>query len=120
MAQFGFVLCWDNFNHLSLDKIEKYIREVWKLLRPGGSFIFNYNNCDLEGPAYRVECHAGSYASAIWLTKLLNAIGYEITALHDDETGDAFNTHISWVEIKKPGVLKTVKAAQAMAQIIVK
>jgi SAM-dependent methyltransferase len=50
MAQFGIVLCWDNFNHLSLDKIEKYIREVWKLLRPGGCFIFNYNNCDFEGP----------------------------------------------------------------------
>jgi len=120
LAQFGFVLCWDNFNHLSLDKIEKYIKEIWKLLRPGGSFIFNYNNCDFEGPAYRVEYHAGSYASASWLTKLFNAIGYEITAWHDDETGDAFNTHISWVEIKKPGVLKTVKAAQAMAQIIVK
>ena len=120
LAQFGFVLCWDNFNHLSLDKIETYIREVWKLLRPGGSFIFNYNNCDVEGPTYRAECHAGSYASASWLTKLLNAIGYEITAWHDDETGDAFNTHISWVEIKKPGDLETVKAAQAMAQIIVK
>lgn len=120
MAQFGFVLCWDNFNHLSLDKIEKYIREVWKLLRPGGSFIFNYNNCDFEGTAYRAECHAGSYASASWLTTLLNAIGYEITALHDDETGDAFNTHISWAEIKKPGDLKTVKAAQAMAQILSK
>ena len=119
-AQFGFVLCWDNFNHLSLDKIEKYIREVWKLLRPGGSFIFNYNNCDLEGPAYRVECYAGSYASASWLIKSLNAIGYEITALHDDETGDAFNTHISWVEIKKPGDLETVKAAQAIAQILPK
>jgi hypothetical protein len=120
LAQFGFVLCWDNFNHLSLDKIETYIREVWKLLRPGGSFIFNYNNCDFEGPAYRAECHAGSYASASWLTTLLNAIGYEITAFHNNETGDAFNTHISWVEIKKPGVLKTVKAAQAMAQIIPK
>jgi hypothetical protein len=120
MAQFGFVLCWDNFNHLSLDKIEKYIREVWELLRPGGSFIFNYNNCDFEGTAYRAECYAGSYASARWLIKLLNAIGYEITALHDDVTGDAFNTHISWVEIKKPGDLETVKAAQAMAQIIVK
>lgn len=119
-AQFGFVLCWDNFNHLSLDKIEKYIREVWKLLRPGGSFIFNYNNCDFEGPAYRAECYAGSYASASWLKTLLNAIGYEITALHDDNTGDAFNTHISWVEIKKPGDLETVKAAQAMAQIIAK
>jgi len=119
-AQFGFVLCWDNFNHLSLDKIEKYIREVWKLLRPGGSFIFNYNNCDFEGIAYRAECYAGSYASASWLIKLFTVIGYEITALHDDETDDAFNTHISWVEIKKPGNLKTVKAAQAMAQILPK
>jgi SAM-dependent methyltransferase len=120
MAQFGFVLCWDNFNHLSLDKIEKYIREVWKLLHPGGHFIFSYSNCDLEGPALRAECHAGSYASASWLTTLLNAIGYEITALHNDETGDAFNTHISWADIKKPGDLKTVKVAQAMAQLIAK
>ena len=119
-AQFGFVLCWDNFNHLSLDKIEKYIREVWLLLRPGGSFIFSYNNCDLEGPARRAECHASSYISVRWLTKLLNEIGYEITALHDDKTDDAFNTHVSWVEIKKPGDLKTVKAAQAIGQVLTK
>ena len=119
-AQFGFVLCWDNFNYLSLDRIEKYIREVWKLLRPGGSFIFSYNNCDFKGPAGRAECHTSSYTSARWLTKLLNAIGYEITALHDYETGDAFNTHISWADIKKPGDLKTVKAAQAMGQVLTK
>jgi hypothetical protein len=66
------------------------------------------------------ENWACSYSNLRWLIKLLKEIGYEITALHDDETGDAFNTHISWVEIKKPGDLKTVKAAQAMAQIIVK
>ena len=119
-TQFGFVLCWDNFNYLSLDKIEKYIKEVWKLLRPGGHFIFSYSNCDLEGSALRAENWACSYSNLRWLTKLLKEIGYEITALHDDETGDAFNTHISWVEIKKPGDLETVKAAQAMAQIIVK
>ena len=120
MAQFGFVLCWDNFNYLSLDRIEKYIREVWKLLRPGGSFIFSYNNCDYEGSARQAECHASSYTNARWLTNLLNEIGYEITALHDNKTGDAFNTHISWVEIKKPGDLETVKLAQAMAQILPK
>jgi hypothetical protein len=54
------------------------------------------------------------------LTKLLNEIGYEITALHDDETNDAFNTHVSWVEIKKPGTLTTSKAHQALAQIVSK
>ena len=120
MAQFGFVLCWDNFNHLSLDKIEKYIREVWKLLRPGGGFIFSYNNCDIESIALKIEKQSGSYASANWLNKLFDEIGYEITAWHDDETGDAFNTHISWVEIKKPGDLKTVKAAPTMGQILKK
>jgi hypothetical protein len=119
-GQFGFVLCWDNFNHLSLDKIETYIQEVWQLLRPGGSFMFNYNNCDIEGPAYRAECHASSYASASRLTTLFDEIGFEITSLRDAVTNDAFNTHISWVVIRKPGNLKTVKAAQAMAEIIVK
>jgi hypothetical protein len=115
--QFGFVLCWDNFNYLSLDKIEKYIREIWKLLRDGGSFIFSYNNCDLEESANKIENGAGSYASSSILIKLFNDIGYEIIALHDNKTGDAFDTHISWVEIKKPGELKTVKASQALAQI---
>jgi SAM-dependent methyltransferase len=119
-AQFSLVVCWDYLNYLSIDKIEKYIREVWKLLRPGGHFIFSYNNCDLKGSALMAENWACSYSNLRWLIKLLKEIGYEITALHDDETGDAFNTHISWVEIKKPGDLKTVKAAQAMAQIIVK
>lgn len=119
-GQFGFVLCWDNFNHLSLDKIETYIREVWKLLRPGGSFIFNYNNCDLEGPAYRAECYASSYASAGYLTRLFNEIGFEITSLHDVATEDAFNTHLSWVDIRKPGKLTTSRLHQALAQVSTK
>ena len=117
-VQFGFVLCWDNFNYLSLDKIEKYIKEVWKLLRPGGHFIFSYNNCDLEGPVLRAENRACSYSSSRWLTKLFKEIGYELIESHDVETGDAFNTHTSWADIKKPGDLQTVKAAQAMAQIL--
>ena len=119
-GQFGFVLCWDNFNYLSLDKIEKYIKEVWKLLRPGGGFIFSYNNCDIESIALKIEKQSGSYASANWLNKLFNEIGYDIIAMRDDKTDDTFNTHVSWIEVKKPGVLTTIKAHQAMAQITVK
>lgn len=118
--QFGFVLCWDNFNHLSLDKIEKYIREVWKLLRPGGFFTFSYNNCDLEETVYKVECRGGSYASTRRLTKLFDEIGYEIVELRDIKTEDAFNAYISWATIKKPGNRSTVKASQALAQILTK
>jgi SAM-dependent methyltransferase len=119
-GQFSFVLCWDTFNYLSTDKIEQYLKEVFQLLRPGGRFIFSYNNCDLPGPALAAELDAASFVTARWLVKLCGQIGYEIIESHDVETGDAFTTHISWIEIKKPGNLRTVKAAQAIATIFEK
>ena len=117
-AQFSFVLCWDYFNYLSLVFVEKYIREVYCLLRPGGHFMFSYTNCDLAGPALRAESLACAYASSRWLKKLCIEIGYEISDLKDFDTGDAFNTHVSLAILKKPGDITTVKAAQAIAEII--
>jgi SAM-dependent methyltransferase len=117
-AQFSFVLCFDYFNYLSLVFVEKYIREVYCLLRPGGHFMFSYTNCDLAGPALRAESLACAYASSRWLKKLCVEIGYEISDLKDFDTGDAFNTHVSLAILKKPGKLTTLKAAQAMAEII--
>lgn len=118
--QFSLVFCWDTFNYLSFDKVEQYIRQVFKLLRPGGGFIFSYSNCDLEGVALRAECMATAYSTYKLITNLLNEIGYEIVQSKDVKTEDAFNTHISWVEAKKPGILTTIKAHQAIAQIIIK
>lgn len=118
--QFSFVLCWDNFNYLSVEKIEKYIREVFNLLRPGGTFIFSYTNCDLLGPTIRAEARASSFCSFGYLNQIFDNIGYEIVETNDLETEDAFNTHVSWVEIRKPGKLSTVKAIQALAEIIEK
>ena len=117
-TQFSLVLCWDYLNYLSIEKVEKYVRQAWNLLRPGGCFMFSYSNCDLAGPTLRAESWACAYASSRWLKKLCNEIGYEIIELKDFETGDAFNTHVSLAILQKPGKLTTVKAAQAMAKII--
>jgi SAM-dependent methyltransferase len=119
-AQFSFVLCWDYFNYLSSIFVEKYIKNVYHLLRPGGRFMFSYTNCDLAGSALRAESWACAYASSRWLKKLCDEIGYEICDLNDFDTGDAFNTNVSVAILKKPGNLATLKAAQAMAQIITK
>ena len=119
-AQFSFVLCWDYFNYLSSIFVEKYIKNVYHLLRPGGHFMFSYTNCDLAGSALRAESLACAYASSKWLKKLCIEIGYEISDLKDFDTDDAFNTHVSLAILKKPGNLATLKAAQAMAQIITK
>ena len=119
-GQFGFILCWDIFNYLSLEKIEQYLKEVWSLLRPGGVFMFSYVNCDLEAPAFRAECQAHSYSSFRNLVKFAEDLGYELIKSDDLETDDAFNTHTSLMEIKRPGELKTIKLRQAMAEIIEK
>jgi hypothetical protein len=118
--QFSFVLCWDYFNYLSMEKIEKYIREVWLLLRPGGRFIFSYTNGDLVGSVLQAESLSCAYSNSRWMKSLCQNIGYEISSFNDYVTGDALNTHVSWIEIKKPGQLKTIKLAQSMAQIIPK
>jgi hypothetical protein len=115
--QFGFVFCWDYLNYLSFKKVEKYIREVWYLLRPGGSFIFSYSNCDMLGTSLQLENKACAYANSRWLKKLCDEIGYEINELHDIETGDALCTHVSWAEIKKPGTLQSIRKQQALGII---
>lgn len=118
--QFGFVLSWNKFYYLRYEKIEKYLREIFQLLRTGGVFMFSYNNCDLEMSALKAENQEESYVSAEQLKKLVIDIGYEIITLTDYKTTDAYHTHVSWIEIKKPGSLTTVKASQAIAQILPK
>lgn len=118
--QFGFVLCWDNFNYLSHDKIEKYLKEIFGLLRPGGVLLFSYTNCDIDTMSFRAESRAAGYTTRRSIEAKVLEIGYEIIEFKDNPIDDAFTTHISWAELKKPGILKTVKAHQSMAQIISK
>jgi hypothetical protein len=119
-GQFGFVTSWDNFNYLSFDKVEQYLRQIFNLLRPGGVLFFNYTNCDLETMSFNAESWAAGYTTARSLKKLAVSIGYELGDFSDLETEDAFTTHMSLAELRKPGILKTVKSHQSMAQILTK
>jgi len=118
--QFKFVLLWDFLNYILFDQFEYYLKEIFNLIRPGGNFMFSYNNCDLEGPAKLAELNASSYANARIIKNLAENVGFEIIKFEDLPTDDAFTTHVSWVELRKPGILSTVKAHQALAKIIKK
>jgi hypothetical protein len=118
--QFKFVLLWDFLNYVSVDQFDYYLKEMFNLIRPGGSCMVSYNNCDLEGSAKLAELNAFSYANARIIKNLAENIGFEIIKFEDLATGDALITHISWVELRKPGTLSTVKANQALAKIIQK
>lgn len=113
-AQFAFVFCWNFLNYRSLDTIKEYVKSVRDLLRPGGVFMFSYNNGDRHEQAGYAEGHWMSYMPKSMLIPMCESLGLEI--LHSEDTRNE-GTAVSWLEIRKPGELATVKAHQVLGEI---
>jgi SAM-dependent methyltransferase len=109
--QFGFVFSWGHFNYVSLDTITQVLKQLTGILRPGGVFMFSYNDGDTPAGAGMAENFAQTYIPKSLLVPTCLSLGYEVTK----ET--FFDPNISWLEIKRPGELSTIKAHQAMGKI---
>ena len=109
--QFGFVFSWGYFNYVNLHTFEKYLIQIFDLLRPGGTFMVSYNDGDTPAGAGMTDNRSQSYVPKSKLIPICEAIGFTIA--------NEFNmaTNIHWIELKKPGKLKTTKAHQAMGEI---
>lgn len=113
-GQFGFVFCWNFLNYRSLDTIKEYLKSVKELLRPGGVFMFSYNNGDIT------EC--AGYAEGFWMTympksmliPMCESLGFELHHVRDVR---GQGTTVSWIEVRKQGELETVKAHQVLGEI---
>jgi SAM-dependent methyltransferase len=109
--QFGFVYSFHYFNFKPLEIVKQYMTEVFGLLRPGGSFVFSYNNCDQQGAVSLVEHHFCCYTPGRLVREHAHILGYEIIYEHNN------NGSTSWIELKKPGVLASIRGGQALAGI---
>jgi SAM-dependent methyltransferase len=118
--QFGFIYCWDFLNYQFIENIEYYLTEVFKLLRAGGVFMFSYNNCDILASIELAENHKAAWSNPRILKKLFDKIGYELICFENYPTDDMFDNYVSWVEVRRPGNLHTVKLNQSMGKILSK
>jgi SAM-dependent methyltransferase len=109
--QFSFALCWNFLNYRSLDTIKEYLKQIKELLRPGGVFLFSYNDGDRPAGAGYAENFFMSYMPKSMLVPLCESLGFEVIS------DQAREMAISWLEIRKPGELKTVKAHQTMGEL---
>jgi phospholipid N-methyltransferase len=110
--QFGFMFAWQVFDFFPLDKTKLYLEQCFNLLRPGGIMMFSYNNCEFSNAAIYAETGFKSWMTKKLLIKTCLETGLEILDTKDSISG------FHWIKIKKPGELKTVKAGQAMGEII--
>jgi hypothetical protein len=118
LKQFSFILAWEILNFATYNELLSVLTQAYYLLRPGGVVMFSYNNCDIDTSAHLFEIQAMSFVQQAKLTKDVQKIGFSPVAFENCLTGDPLCTHISWCELRKPGTLSTVKAHQAMGQIL--
>jgi phospholipid N-methyltransferase len=113
--QFGFVFAWNVFNYLPLNEIEQYLKSIYDLLRPGGTLLFSYNNSGrVLGAAERAEVGVACHTPKNLLLPTIQELGYATTGDFDAPP------YVSWLELTKPGELKTSKAHPVLGQIIEK
>ena len=110
-GQFGFIFSWGYFNYVSVDTMKRSLKQIHTLLRPGGTFIFTYNNGDAPIGAGMAENFSQTYMPRSLLVPLVDSFDFTIVDESDVDSS------IMWLEIKKPGELHTIKAHQVLGEI---
>lgn len=110
-SQFNFVFSWNHFNYKTLETTKQALKQVYNLLRPGGVCMFSYNNGDIPAGAAYAETYFMSYMPKSLLIPMCQSLGYEIVYQQDHEPA------VSWLELRKPGELSTLKGHQALGII---
>jgi phospholipid N-methyltransferase len=110
--QFGFIFSWNVFNYFPLTETKNILIQAFELLRPGGTMMFSYNNCEVPQCVEYVEQGFRSWMPKNLLVETCKSLGYEIVATR------AIEETVHWIEIRKPGELKTVKAHQVLGKIV--
>jgi len=118
--QFGFIISWMFFNYVEFELMKSYLSEMIKLLRPGGTILCTYNNGDIEDSCKLSEGRVMSFIPKRWLVAYCHQIGYEIVNTIDFPNDDPEVKFISWIELRKPGQLTTIKRMQALGGIKLK
>lgn len=109
--QFGLIYVPYFLNFRPLEIIEKYLAELFTLLRPGGYLLFTFNNCDTVSGAKLFERFCGSYVPARLLKPIVDKLGYSVIYEFNDDRG------LSWFELQRPGDRPSIRAGQTLAAI---
>jgi len=111
-GQFGFVLAYNFFNFKPLSIISKYLEEVYTKLRPGGTVAMTFNNCDHANGVKLAERAYAVYTPGRRIRDIATQLDYRITMFYE------INSAVTWLELKKPGELSSLRGGQALAKIV--
>lgn len=110
--QFGYIFAYNFFNFRPMELIHRYLTELWHKLRPGGTLLFTFNDCDWPHNVALAESSFMCYTPGSLLIPYVQQQGYEIM--------DHYHGHAdcAWLEIRRPGKMRSMRGAQTLAKIM--
>jgi hypothetical protein len=112
--QFGLILAYNYFNFRPFEMIKQWLTELLQKLKPGGVLLLTFNDCDRDKAVMLVERNFCCYTPGNLVTQLAQTLGFEIIfQWHDDGPS-------TWLELRRPGTLTTLRGGQALAKIMPK
>jgi SAM-dependent methyltransferase len=111
-GQFGFCLVLNFFHFKPFELIRLYLVEIYRKLKPGGVVAFTFNDCDRWGGVELAERCFMCYTPGSMMLGLAESLGLEIQQRYDIDNSN------TWVEMKKPGTLTSIRGGQSLAKIV--
>ena len=109
---FGLIYSFHFFNFRPWTILQQYLKECFDLLRPGGTLVFTYNNCDIANRVRIVEHSSACYTPGRLLRAYISELGYKTMYTFDDLSGT------SWMELRRPGEFSSIRGGQTMAAVL--
>jgi hypothetical protein len=113
-SQFGLVVALYYFNFMPMERVGQYLTEIFNKLKPGGSLLMTFNDCDIGGGVELAERSYMCYTPGHMIKTLAKTLGFEITQWYYLEKANAL------VELRRPGRLTSLRGGQSLGKIIPK
>lgn len=111
-AQFGFILAYNFFDNMPMNRMVIHLKQCFELLKTGGKMLFTFNDCDLSHNVDLIERWKWKYYTPGKLIQHhLDNIGFSTLKHFRESYG------MAWFEVEKSGALESIKGGQTLATI---
>jgi hypothetical protein len=111
-TQIGLCLVYNFFEFKPFEIVRKYLTEIYQKLKPGGTLIMTFNDCDQDKAVKLAEQHYACYTPGAMIQQFVATVGYDQIFSWNN------NGPTTWLELRKPGTLTSLRGGQTLAKIV--
>jgi hypothetical protein len=111
-SQIGLCLVYNFFEFKPFEIVRKYLAEIYQKLKPGGTLIMTFNDCDRDKAVKLAEQHYSCYTPGAMVQQFADTVGYNQIFSWNN------NGPTTWLELRKPGTLTSLRGGQTLAKIV--